>query len=249
MTLLGCDLVGERLDLFHDGELPAAERLEVAEHLEMCPRCRAAMARTRALGLALRETRQLVEIDHERLAALASSIVSRAGAEHRVSLRSRVREMFEDLHMVLSGAAAMVAVFTCVAVGSTLLRAVAAERADSLAGLLSALATPGSNENPVALGLHMSTPYSTAHRFPDVFGRSRAEESDIVFALAAVVTQDGRIVNPAVLMGNREDRALVLGLMDAINKARFEPARFAGEPVAVNMVWLFTHTTVRGRKA
>lgn len=248
MTLLGCDLVRERLEPFHDGELALVERLEVADHLEMCPRCRAALGQTRALSLALRETGQLVAVDQERMTALAAGVVSRAGAEHQVSFRSRMREMFEDLHMVLSGAAAMVAVFTCVAVGSTLLRAVAAERADSLAGLLTALARPA-NENPVPLGLRISAPYSAADMYPYVFGGSRADESDIVFALAAVVTRDGRIVHPAVLMGNREDRELVVGLLDAINKARFEPARLAGAPVAVNFVWLFTHTTVRGRKA
>jgi hypothetical protein len=41
------------------------------------------------------------------------------------------------------------------------------------------------------------------------------------------------------------------GLVDAMRRARFEPARFDGLldglPVAVNMVWLVAHTTVRGR--
>lgn len=249
MTLLGCDRVDVRLESFHDGELGPTERLEVASHLEMCPRCRASLVRVRALSQAVRQSGYDVDLSQERLAALASAVVSRAGAEHRASWRSYVSEMFEDLHMVLSGAAATLALLTCVTVGTSLLRAVAAERADSLAGVLAALAAPGSNANPVPMGLRVSAPYSSGRAFPDVFGRSSSEETDIVFALAAVVTRDGRIINPAVLMSNREDRALVVGLMDAINKARFEPARFAGEPVAVNLVWLFTHTTVRGRKA
>lgn len=249
MTLLGCERTDGRLEAFHDGELGHAERLDVAEHLEMCPRCRERLAQLRAVSLALRESAPEARPTAARLSNLAADVVSRVGAEHRVSWRSRLGEMFEDLNMVFSGAAATVAVFTCVAVGSTLLRAVAAERADSLAGVLAALASPGSNENPVPLGLRVSAPYSSARMYPDVFGRARTEESDIVFALAAVVTRDGRIVQPSVLMSNREDRELVMGLMNAINKARFEPARFAGEPVAVNLVWLFTHTTVRGRKA
>ena len=37
------------------------------------------------------------------------------------------------------------------------------------------------------------------------------------------------------------------GPLGAVSKARFEPARVAGLPVAVNMVWMVAHTTVRGR--
>jgi len=33
--------------------------------------------------------------------------------------------------------------------------------------------------------------------------------------------------------------------MDAVSRARFEPAQVAGLPVAVNMVWLVARTTVR----
>jgi hypothetical protein len=36
-------------------------------------------------------------------------------------------------------------------------------------------------------------------------------------------------------------------LMDAMSRARFEPAQVAGLPVAVNMVWLVARTTVRGK--
>jgi hypothetical protein len=35
-------------------------------------------------------------------------------------------------------------------------------------------------------------------------------------------------------------------MLGAMAQARFEPARVAGLPIAVNMVWLVTHTTVRG---
>ena len=38
-------------------------------------------------------------------------------------------------------------------------------------------------------------------------------------------------------------------MLGAMSQARFEPARVAGLPVAVNMVWLVAHTTVRGTKA
>jgi len=38
-----------------------------------------------------------------------------------------------------------------------------------------------------------------------------------------------------------------LALRDAVSRARFEPATRKGMPVAVNMVWLVAHTTVRGK--
>jgi hypothetical protein len=48
--------------------------------------------------------------------------------------------------------------------------------------------------------------------------------------------------------GGAKQERVVENLMDAISRARFEPAQKAGLPVAVNMVWLVAHTTVRGDK-
>ena len=67
------------------------------------------------------------------------------------------------------------------------------------------------------------------------------------------MTREGRIENLELLHANRrtagpDDAKLVEGLLDAVARARFEPARVAGLPVAVNMVWMFAHTTVRGNK-
>jgi len=45
--------------------------------------------------------------------------------------------------------------------------------------------------------------------------------------------------------GSSQARA-VQTMIGAMSQARFEPARVAGLPIAVNMVWLMTHTTVRG---
>ena len=35
-------------------------------------------------------------------------------------------------------------------------------------------------------------------------------------------------------------------LLDAISRTRLEPAQFGGVTVAVNLVWLLAHTTVKG---
>ena len=37
-------------------------------------------------------------------------------------------------------------------------------------------------------------------------------------------------------------------MLGAVSKVRFEPARISGLPVAVNMVWLVTQTTVHAPK-
>ena len=86
---------------------------------------------------------------------------------------------------------------------------------------------------------------------------------DAAFTLTAVVTREGRIENLELLntssgfgaaLGSDESKT-VESLMDAVSRARFQPARVFehvsdvdGLPVAVNMVWLVAHTTVRASK-
>jgi hypothetical protein len=40
---------------------------------------------------------------------------------------------------------------------------------------------------------------------------------------------------------------VVLGMLEAASRMRFSPAISGGAPVAVNVVWLVTSTTVKGR--
>lgn len=47
-------------------------------------------------------------------------------------------------------------------------------------------------------------------------------------------------------MAGGHGEEVMLSLLDVAAAVRFEPASFAGVPVAVNMVWLLAHTTVRG---
>ena len=64
--------------------------------------------------------------------------------------------------------------------------------------------------------------------------------------LAAVVTREGTIAGLELLLASGHDEEVLLSLLEVASAARFEPARFAGSPVAVNLVWLLAHTTVRG---
>jgi hypothetical protein len=77
-----------------------------------------------------------------------------------------------------------------------------------------------------------------------------------VFTVSGVVTLEGRLINlelhqpegqQPVVAGSSEAKAMA-HLMDTVSNARFEPARVAGLPVAVNIVWMVAHTTVRASK-
>jgi len=142
------------------------------------------------------------------------------------------------------------------------------ERSDSLAGILNFLATQGSNENPfvvdarVMMPRALDTTFSSGELFlvgdDDVIGNLAGR--DAVMTLSAVVTREGTVANLALLDDGREaargvngvagvnDAKRVEELLDAVSRARFEPATRQGLPVAVNMVWLVTHTTVRAAK-
>jgi len=80
-------------------------------------------------------------------------------------------------------------------------------------------------------------------------------KGDAVFALAAVVTREGRVANYEVLFSERasvrrHDTAVetddVSSVVNAVKQSRFAPAHGVdGMPVAVNMVWLLARTTVK----
>jgi hypothetical protein len=110
------------------------------------------------------------------------------------------------------------------------------------------MASPGSDRNPVSVDGRMLLPRSN----PDALVQSGVmDREEAVFALAAVVTREGRVRNLELLTPDTtalpvEDRE-ILELLGAASQARFEPARAGGAPVAVNLVWLVAHTTVRGK--
>jgi hypothetical protein len=114
-----------------------------------------------------------------------------------------------------------------------------------------ALTNPGFNQNPVVVDARMLMP-----RVLDGYDTPTAPADDAAFTLSAVVTREGRLVNLELhpeagqtpKAGSSEARA-VETMLGAMSQARFEPARVAGLPIAVNMVWLVAHTTVRGTEA
>ena len=106
-------------------------------------------------------------------------------------------------------------------------------------------------QNPVVVDARMLMP-----RAVDQLFLSTSPGVDQVFTLSAVVTREGRIMDlqwhspsgNAPKAGTREAEA-VDTLLSVASLARFEPAKFAGSPVAVKMVWLVASTTVRASKS
>ena len=261
MKPIACATVRRSLHAFHDRELPVSQQIAVGVHLEGCGECAAALTDLQLIRATLRASarwRRTLSLDDA--AGFNEAVVNRMKAEQDASLFARLNVMFEDMHLVYVGLGAAAATMVCVIIMLGIMRFATNERPDSLAAIVNFLATPGSNENPVAVDGRVLLPraldasFSAAPMGPGPSGSNdTSAEADAVFTLAAVVTREGRVANLELLHANggqpvADEAKLVEGLLDAVSRARFEPARMAGLPVAVNMVWLVAHTTVHANK-
>jgi Putative zinc-finger len=237
MKTLTCPAARRLLHAFHDEELSFSDQIAVGAHLDWCDGCAADFAALGRLRGALRAlTPGRVALSREDDGSLQRSVVSRVKAERAMSWAAQAREMFDDMQLVYAGAGAtMAAVFSIV----------------FMIGLMRFAPSPGSNQNPVQVDEHVLMPRALNEPFATPGGGG-----DTAFMLAAVVTREGTIENlellspisgPIAAPGTDEAR-VVEHLLGAVSRARFEPARVAGLPVAVNMVWLVAHTTVRAAR-
>lgn len=253
MKVLTCVATRRKLQAFHDRELAVADEIAVSAHLEWCTECADAFGALRFVRAALRASapgRQ--SLSAEEYSGFTAALVNRLNAEHDQSLLVRVRDMFEDMHLVYAGLGAAAATMICVISMLGMMRFATKERPDSLAAIVSILANPGSNANPVGIDARVQMPRALDGALSD----SSSAQEDAVFALAAVVTREGTLANGTianlqVLRTSGRDGAAqakaIESLMDRMSRARFEPAQLAGLPVAVNMVWVVAHTTVRAK--
>ncbi len=173
--------------------------------------------------------------------ALEAETVNRLAAERDESVPALLSRAFQAMR--LGYAALGSTALTCV---SILLVVVIlhfgprSERADSLAGMMDTLAAPAIGMDSRALS-------------PPSGGSMTSEgllsEEDAVFALAAVVTRNGRIASLEYLsdQSTNSERERAVRLLDELSRARFEPARMGGIRVTVRTVLVLAHTTVRGK--
>ncbi len=249
MTTHACGTVSLLLSAYRDGELPVAEHVVVCQHLRECEACRVELDELDALSALLRgrATRASAVVgDEPARHGLAGAIVSRVLAEQEQSWPVRAREAFEDMHLVWAGLCATAAMVTCAGLAAALvLLAPAEQRGDSLRAMVAMLASPGTDMDPLPLAPGVQAPRVSAEAITpfmlanDLTLSSRHEEVEL--ALSAIVTREGRIEQARVLDGTAT-ASLVQSLEDV---ARFQPASRAGTPVAVSLVWLVSHTTVR----
>ena len=240
MKVLNCAATRRRLQAFHDGELAIGDQIAVGAHLEWCDGCAEAFAEMRRLRAVLKSAAGHALLSDEEGDTLQAAVISRVRAERTASFFVRVRAMFEDMHFVYAGAGAAVSALFCVISLATMMN-------------VASLATAGSNENPMSLSGRVLAPVALNGGFATLVSPP-ADTGESVFMIRAVVTREGTVENPELVHATSgelpispgtEEAKTAENLMGAVSRARFEPARVDGLPVAVNMVWMVANTTVR----
>jgi anti-sigma factor RsiW len=243
MKPLSCVTTRRRLSAFLDGELPVADQVSVDGHLRRCPACAEELAAMRGVGDLLRaRCAEAVSARAAHLDAFEADIMSRLAAEREESVSAQVSRAFQDMRLGLAAVGS-----TCATMVSVLLVAgifhfaPLSERPDSLAGMMETLGAPA-----IGMDSRILSPRSSES---GAMADDSVSEEDEVFALAAVVTRNGRVVSPEVLskQSSEAERARVNRLLDEISRARFEPARMGGTAVSVKTVFVLARTTVRAK--
>jgi hypothetical protein len=265
--MLTCAATRRKLDAFHDEELPVSDQVSVGAHLDWCDDCASAFAELRFLRTAIRAAMPgRMAVSREEDARLLAAVVNRVKAERTVSLAAQVQHMFEDMHLVYAGIGATAAAMVCVVIMLGMMRLSGSDRFRSLAAMAG---VPGSHAlilNPVPAAPPVMMPRLLEPRTLDqTFSTLPTGGGDSVIMLAAVVTREGMITNLELLEpdggrsapGTNETKAFE-DLLGAVSRARFERVwdntravgkKVGARPVAVNMVWLVEHTTVRATPA
>jgi Putative zinc-finger len=247
MHVLPCARVREELMAYHDGELDMETQVLIHGHLQECVACRLEAGAIADLGDALRTMAGSVPGraagDTGRITA---AVIERIRVEQQLSFAARVRYLFEDMHLVWAGLGATVAMLICIFASAGVLQAASQERPDSLAGIISTIANADASEPVRLAGTLLEN-----RALLDTSAAMQSTAGDAELMLSAIVTREGRIQNLEVLDEQAQflqvKQEMVDAMLDAASRARFERNQSGGTPVALNVVWLMTTTTVKGR--
>jgi hypothetical protein len=244
MTTLTCQAVRRRLAEYHDDELALQERIAVQGHLNGCESCSEQLNGYFAVASALRLAAAPGPADD--WTGLQPGVISRMRAEANEAWPARVGRMFDDMHLVWIGLASTAATIFCGAVALGMLHFASPERDDSLRAMLSVMAAPsGSNLNPASMdGLMIQAPSVPEDGIVKASLERSGTEGELMLAFAAVITREGNISGMEAL-GDGRGRRQVARLINEISQGRLEPARYGTDPIAVNLVWLVEHMTVK----
>jgi len=244
MTLLTCAAVTRRLEAFHDRELAVGEMIAIETHVQTCPPCARELRVLRMIGDGVRGATPAPSDDWT---GLQSGVMSRMRAEQHESLGARSRRLFEDMHLVWIGLASTAATLICGGVVLSMLQFASPERGDSLRAVIAVMSAPlGSDLNPARLDGFISAPSTVPG--DDIIQATLAGSSsrdEGVLPLSVTVTREGR-VRGVSLLDNEYDHDYAV-ILDAMSRAKLQPAQGGGGPVAVSLVWLLAHTTVKGK--
>jgi Putative zinc-finger len=267
---VGCEYAREHLDGFVDGELAVDEQVAVESHLRWCRTCAARIEDLQLIGDSIRLGSLAPRGDDEEsrtISHVQASVLIRVRAEEEMSFASRFRDMFTDMRLLWPALGATSAVTVGLALALSVLHSTTLERPESLATMLETLSDPGGDRNPLMPGntarydrlflRYVDSDRAGGISMPRALDDGTVFESipeqDATFAVAAVVSRDGRIANYELLNSERSGRqgrnmhANDVEMLDAaVRQSRFAPAQTpVGRAVAVNMVWLIVMTTVQ----
>jgi hypothetical protein len=253
MKALTCPAARRRLQAFHDAELAVPDQIAVEAHLDWCDECAATLRDLRMMRSTLHAiVPRSGALTNEDAAGFTAAVVNRLKAENDRSFIVRIRAAFDDMHLVYAGAGAAMATIACVLIMLGMMRfATNEQRPDSLAAIVSMLATPLEcqvGNDP----LDMS---NCRERWVERVERANElAEQDAVFTLEAVLTQQGRLENLSVMRLSRRHAAtgqvkLIEGLLDAVTRSRLESGQAQPVPLSMNnLLWLVERQTVRAAK-
>lgn len=236
-----CGVVRRQLSAYHDGELEIDEQIALEAHLRACTACRDEARDLQLVSGLVRSAAPVAGCTD--LDAFATNVISRMKAERAESFSGQTERMFADMHLVWAALGATGATVACLVILFGLFYFGIQERPDSLEAMIANLAPPaGSDMNPLAeLNDSLRLPTAVDAPFPEAVLR----DQETAFALAAVVTREGRVKDLNQLDGS--DSMAPPALISQMSKARFEPARRGNNRVAVNMVWLYAQVNVRAK--
>ena len=247
MLTWNCGQVRAELSAFYDEELPVADRIAIADHLEGCASCRLEADDLELIGDALQATARVDDVAAmPGLSRLQTDILERWNAEERASFGRSVRNLFDDPHRASASVGVSMVASLCLAVGAFLLAQSPIRHPESLKAAMTLSARARTAD--IYLPRVEMLPRAFAEAIMPATVMNRDDEE---VAFTALVTADGYLED-VELIGDRihghrnlPTHAQLSELLNAVATARFEPARAAGAPVSQNVVWLVSHTTVR----
>jgi hypothetical protein len=256
MLTLTCAYVREALSAYHDEELPIADRIAIADHLENCPACAVEANDLVVISEALHASGRSDEVAWmPGLGRLQSDIIERLDAEEKASLGRRFRQLFDDRRRASMSVAVSLSTSLCMAVCALLLAHGSTGDPNSLRAVMTGKARNVNIELPPEAPVELPRadaeavmPVAVISQYPD----SQYADGDSASAFSVLITSNGDLTDLEFLgeqwRGRKRPsatRAQRSALLNAVATARFQPARVDGSPVDLNVVWLVTHRTVR----